>query len=52
MSERSAPRYTLIGTGIIALVVAVAAVLARPAHSEAQKQRRPPGQHPAVTGRA
>ncbi len=36
MSDRSAPRYTLIGTGIIALVVAVAAVLARPAHSEAQ----------------
>ncbi|NIE76108.1 insulinase family protein [Pantoea sp. Ap-967] len=35
MSDR-APRYTLIGTGIIALVVAVAAVLARPAHSEAQ----------------
>ncbi|QCI15079.1 insulinase family protein [Pseudomonas putida] len=36
MSDRSAPRYTLIGTGIIALVVAVAAVLARPAHSEAE----------------
>ncbi|MFJ4113603.1 M16 family metallopeptidase [Pseudomonas sp. NPDC089758] len=35
MSDRSAPRYTLIGTGIIALVVALAAVLARPAHSEA-----------------
>jgi zinc protease len=35
MSDRSAPRYTLIGAGIIALVVAVAAVLARPAHSEA-----------------
>jgi len=35
MSDRSAPRYTLIGTGLIALVVAVAAVLARPAHSEA-----------------
>ncbi|MQG92375.1 pitrilysin family protein [Pseudomonas sp. MN1F] len=36
MSDRSAPRYTLIGTGIIALVVAMAAVLARPAHSEAE----------------
>ena len=35
MSDRSAPRYTLIGAGIIALVVAVAAVLVRPAHSEA-----------------
>ncbi|HEN8713347.1 TPA: insulinase family protein [Pseudomonas putida] len=35
MSDRSAPRYTLIGTGIIALVVALACVLARPAHAEA-----------------
>jgi zinc protease len=35
MSDRSAPRYTLIGTGIIALVVALTCVLARPAHAEA-----------------
>ncbi|WP_054901885.1 pitrilysin family protein [Pseudomonas sp. NBRC 111131] len=35
MSDRSAPRYTSIGTGLIVLVVAVAAVLARPAHAEA-----------------
>ncbi|AGZ33110.1 insulinase family protein [Pseudomonas sp. SWI6] len=45
MSDRSAPRYTLIGTGIIALVVAVAAVLARPAQSEAE----PPAARPANT---
>ncbi|MBK4999238.1 insulinase family protein [Pseudomonas sp. S31] len=42
MSDRSAPRYTLIGTGIIALVVAVAAVLARPAHAEAQSSAARP----------
>ncbi|PVZ43021.1 pitrilysin family protein [Pseudomonas sp. CC120222-01a] len=42
MSDRSAPRYTLIGTGIIALVVAVAAVLARPAHSEAESSAARP----------
>ncbi|WP_312816333.1 pitrilysin family protein [Pseudomonas sp.] len=42
MSDRSAPRYTLIGTGIIALVVAVAAVLAQPAHSEAENSAARP----------
>ncbi|MEN5302012.1 pitrilysin family protein [Pseudomonas sp. TWI628] len=42
MSDRSAPRYTLIGTGIIALVVAMAAVLARPAHSEAESSAARP----------
>jgi len=45
MSDRSAPRYTLIGAGLIALVVAVAAVLARPAHSEADS----PAARPANT---
>ena len=34
MSDRSAPRYTLIGLGIIALVVAAALLLARPAQSD------------------
>ncbi|MFK0313095.1 M16 family metallopeptidase [Pseudomonas sp. NPDC090233] len=42
MSDRSAPRYTLIGAGLIALVVAVAAVLARPAHSEADSNAARP----------
>ncbi|MFV3404268.1 M16 family metallopeptidase [Pseudomonas sp. NY15463] len=34
MSDRSAPRYTLFGLAIIALVVAIAVLLARPAQSE------------------
>ncbi|MDF0734084.1 pitrilysin family protein [Pseudomonas entomophila] len=34
MSDRSAPRYTLYGLGIIAGVVALAVVLARPAQSD------------------
>ena len=34
MSDRSAPRYTLFGLGIITLVVALALVLARPAQSD------------------
>ncbi|MCU7279121.1 insulinase family protein [Pseudomonas peradeniyensis] len=36
MSDRSAPRYTLFGLAIIVLVVAVAALLARPAQSDSQ----------------
>jgi zinc protease len=34
MSDRSAPRYTLFGLAIIALVVAIAMLLARPAQSD------------------
>lgn len=34
MSNRSAPRYTLFGVAIIVLVVAIAALLARPAQSD------------------
>ena len=36
MSDRSAPRYTLFGLAIIVLVVAIAALLARPAQSDSQ----------------
>src|SRR5690606_16069767 len=34
MSDRSAPRYTLLGLGILALVVALAFFLARPVQSD------------------
>ena len=38
MSDRSAPRYTLLGLGIIVLVVAIALLLARPAQSDSASQ--------------
>ncbi|WDY58314.1 pitrilysin family protein [Pseudomonas sp. PSKL.D1] len=42
MSDRSVPRHTLLGTGIIALVVTVATALASPAHAAADSNAARP----------
>ncbi|EKT4521634.1 insulinase family protein [Pseudomonas putida] len=49
MSDRSAPRYTLLGLGIIAVVVALALVLARPAQSGSSAEGKAPAARPANT---
>ena len=49
MSDRSAPRYTLFGLGIITLVVALALVLARPAQSDNAAKAQDTAARPANT---
>lgn len=49
MSDRSAPRYTLLGLGIIVSVVALALMLARPAQSDNAAKAQATGARPANT---